>query len=121
MTSTIAVTNGVGLHTGTLFAFDRACAIAVTGLASAYNGLPCTVWLATLDGSSKLATGTVTPAGGAATIALDLDTAAMRDHFTTGADRNQTLRLRAVVTATDEVVFDAEVTATPGARAGVSP
>ena len=120
MTSTITVTNGVGRQTGSLFAFDRASAVAVSGMASAYNGHACTAWLSTLDGATKLATATATPTSGAATFTFDLDTAAVLALFSTGLAGNQSLRIRAVVTATDEVVFDAPVTMVPGARAGVS-
>ena len=120
MTSTVVVANGVGRQTGTLFAFDRESSVAVSGLASAYNGHACTAWVSSLDGATKLATATATPSSGDATFAFDLDTAAVLALFQYGLAANQSLRLRAVVTATDEVVFDAPVTMVPGARAGVS-
>jgi hypothetical protein len=121
MTSTVAVTNGVGVQTGKLFAFDAVSTVNLTGLASAYNGLALTAYVTTRDGRIALAPlATATAGTTTASFAFDFRTAPCRGLFSTGAETNQEVRLRVIVTATSQVVCDALLDMVPGAEAGTT-
>jgi hypothetical protein len=118
MTTAITVdANGIGRAAGPMFAFDRAATLALTGLAAAYNGLPVTAYLSTQDGHTALAAHAHgSPAAGAVSVTFDLDTAACLTLFSAGLECATPVRLRLIVTATDEVIADAVVSMHPGPK-----
>lgn len=120
MTVAVTVSGGVGVASGPLVAFDGACTLEVSGLAAAYDGQELTAWVATPDGRIKMAAATGAPAAGAVSLVFDLDTDESAAVFLAGGWKAQSVRVRAVVTATDEVAFDCLCTMEPGARAGVT-
>jgi cell pole-organizing protein PopZ len=121
MTTTVAVTNGVGVQTGKLFAFDAVSTVNLTGLASAYNGLALTAYVTGRDGRIALAPlATCTAGTTTASFAFDFRTGPCRGLFSTGAETNQKVRLRVMVTATSQVVCDALLDMVPGAEAGTT-
>ena len=121
MTSTVAVTNGIGVQTGKLFAFDAVSTVNLTGLASAYNGLALTAYVTSRDGRIALAPlATCTAGTTTASFAFDFRTNTCRGLFATGAETNQEVRLRVMVTGTSQVVCDALLDMVPGAEAGTT-
>ncbi|MBU0608685.1 MAG: hypothetical protein KKI08_12420 [Armatimonadetes bacterium] len=115
MTIAVTVTNGIGATVGTLFAFDRVATVTLSGLASAYNSAGVTGYLTMPDGRRRMATAaTGTQTAGALSLAFNLDTSAVAGMFEGVNQTNQRLRLRVIVTATDEVVCDALLPIVPG-------
>jgi hypothetical protein len=115
MTTTVAVTNGIGVQTGRLFACDAVSTVTLTGMDSAYNSAALAGRITTRDGRTALAaTASATQASGAASFAFAFNTAACRALFATGAETAQTVRRRVIVAATDAVVADALMTMVPG-------
>lgn len=121
MTSTIAVTNGVGAQTGKLFAFDAVSTVTLTGLAAAYNGLALTGYVTSLDGKTALAPlATCTAGTTTATLVFDFRTRPCRSLFAQGNQTEQSVRLRVLVTATGQVVADATCAMVPGPESGLT-
>lgn len=118
MTSTITVTNGIGVQAGRVAAYDQASVFSITGISAAFNTLAVTGLLTTADGATALApaaTGTVT--AGAVSLTFNTHTDAMAALMPSGRASEGAARLTVFVTSTAADCCVAPILITPAAAA----
>lgn len=118
MTSTITVTNGIGVQAGRVAAYDQASVFSIAGINTAFNNLDVTGLLTTADGATALApaaTGTVT--AGAVSLTFNTHTDAMAALMPSGRASEGAARLTVFVTSTAADCCVAPILITPAAAA----